>query len=49
MPYNKKWSDKDVRQYKHIKESTGSKSIAAGAVNNLKKKHRKKSRARLHS
>jgi len=47
VPYNKSWSAKDIRQYKHIEASTGSKAIAAGAVNNLKKKH-KKSRRKRH-
>jgi hypothetical protein len=41
MPYNPSWSEKDIRQYHHIEASTGSKRIAAGAVNNLAKRHAK--------
>jgi hypothetical protein len=36
------WSPKEIRQYKHIKASSGSKSIAAATVNKLKKKHKKR-------
>jgi hypothetical protein len=43
MPYPG-WSPKEIRQYKHIKDSTGSKSIAAATVNKLKKKHKKRKR-----
>jgi len=45
MPYPG-WSDKDVRMYKHIKESSGSKSIAAATVNAYKKRHKKSKRKR---
>ena len=43
MPYPG-WSPKEIRQYKHIKESTGSKSIAAATVNKFKSKGKKKKR-----
>jgi hypothetical protein len=44
MPYPKSWSDKDLRMYRHIKASSGSKSIAAATVNKYKGKHKKKKR-----
>jgi hypothetical protein len=44
MPYPG-WSPKEIRQYKHIKASSGSKQIAAATVNKLKKKHKKKRHA----
>jgi len=45
MPYPG-WSAKEIRQYKHIKASTGSKSIAAATVNKGKKKKKKRRKGR---
>jgi hypothetical protein len=33
VPYNPAWSDKDIRMYKHVEASAGSKRIAAATVN----------------
>lgn len=38
MPYPG-WSDKDIRMYRHIKASSGSKSIAAATVNKYRSRH----------
>ena len=43
MPYPG-WSAKDIRMYKHIKASSGDKSIAAATVNKFKSKSKKKKR-----
>jgi hypothetical protein len=41
MPYPG-WSAKEIRMYQHIKDSTGSKSIAAATVNKRKKSKKRK-------
>lgn len=41
MPYPG-WSAKEIRMYKHIKASSGSKQIAAATVNKFKNKKRKR-------
>jgi hypothetical protein len=43
MPYPG-WNAKQIRQYKHIVDSTGSKSEAAATVNKLKAKAKKAKR-----
>lgn len=40
MPYGH-WTPKQIRQYKHILDSTGDKRIAAATVNKQRKKARK--------
>jgi hypothetical protein len=44
MPYPG-WSPKMIRMYKHIKDSSGSKSIAAATVNKFKSKKKKHKRS----
>jgi hypothetical protein len=46
MPFNPAWTDHDIRQYRHIVDSTGSKRIAAGAVNNILKKQAARGKGR---
>ncbi len=43
MPYPG-WSDKEIRMYKHIKDSGASKAVAAATVNKHKGKRKKRKR-----